>query len=549
MTTRILRIAVAILAASLSARAGAHDFQCTATFGLASADSNGSVLLGADGLPVVAAGAATTFVLDTYPAFVAFQVDLRNTVPETSVVTGAENSAAAALGGTVYGPEIAAGFSLPPDGAADQTTILSIPSYEACLALGGVPGAEGGDGTSAPACWPGSFDARFAVTHDLGSAECRARLVCNPPREPTACTTPSWTGAIDVPNMIRGVVDSQGRVVLAGTEIFPVAPPAHEVKIVSPGGDLSLLAAWGGAAGDTTDFVREGATGELFVAGRTSVGETGRGYVRKLAPDGSLEWETLFHVDGTIEVTAVDGLSVDAAGDSYVLAQASTAAPDVAVVELSPTGAVLWSRRIATAGLPVSVAATGSGVFVSGWGDMALVDGGLAPDYFVARLDGDGNVVWVKRVGPQDAEVVSAVVADPAGGVIAVGYPTSPVSPGSLFVAHLDASGSILWQEEIALSPLQGEVSVNDAALDASGNIWVTGPAERPDLQAIVPFVAKLDADGQPLWTTQIVDPVPAASPNSISVDCSGNGYVVGQSYAAGAVESWLRRISSDGSL
>jgi hypothetical protein len=171
MTNFIRHAALAALTLALAGPAAAHEFECERTIGIVLPDQ-----LGQDGLPVFAATPAPLLVVGSYPALVGFEVVLRNVAADPSLINGTSTSlldgksAAAA-----YGATLAAGDVIAPAASATRVVVVPIASYEECLALGGAPDL---------ACRAaGAFDDRFVVTHNLGSSECRARLVCVPQQQ------------------------------------------------------------------------------------------------------------------------------------------------------------------------------------------------------------------------------------------------------------------------------------------------------------------------------------------------------------------------------
>jgi hypothetical protein len=537
MTTRLLRGAFAAFAAFLSLPSSAHDLACAETVGAALTQAGGTIVLGADGLPVFAAGPATTFAIDAYPAEVAVRIHLQNLVPETSVVSGVEDSLAA-FGGSQYGAAIVPGFSLAPEASSDRVVVLSVPSYEACLALAG-GGGESGDG---PTCGAGSLETRFAVTHDIGSAECRARLVCRPPPPVTACQTPQWTGAIDVPYAMRGVVDALGRVAIVGTAIGPRADQPRwndrMLSIVGPAGEVTTLARWGGDYA-SAEFVAEDSSGNILVAGNG----TGPwyppplpGYLAKVASDGSLTWETTLGVLADPNDGDVLDLALDGSGSSYV-SMRPYGHEAASVAKVDPTGALVWETNVGSryALLPLAVGPTG--VFTA-YHLPLFADFGTDVDVVVVKLDLHGNEVWTRSYATPDPDYPRGFAPNTSGATlvgVSVAWGADQFTPGvrAGFAARFDDAGNQLWSHRFA----EG-TTTTDVVTDATDAAWVLGETD------VSSFVAKLDAAGNELWSV----PLPGGEfGNSISLDCAGDAYVVGSS--DGGARTFVRRVAAGGEL
>lgn len=168
--------ALVALSSLLAAPAAlAHEFECEQQLGVVL-----DAPAGEDGLPIFAAPAAATLTLDTYPALLGVRSTLRNLAADPSTLGSAQDLALDALSGvTSFGAALASGDVFAPGAEAVRVTVVPVASYEACLALGGEP--------AAPVCSDGRVDWQLVVKHDMGGAECRARLVCLPQRQ-EACT-------------------------------------------------------------------------------------------------------------------------------------------------------------------------------------------------------------------------------------------------------------------------------------------------------------------------------------------------------------------------
>lgn len=185
-----------------------------------------------------------------------------------------------------------------------------------------------------------------------------------------------------------------------------------------------------------------------------------------------------------------------------------------------------WARAIAgssfSAATDVAVAANGS-AFVAGrfegsvrLGD-ATVSAAGAGDGYVAAIDASGNVRWEVTVGGRGADVVHALAASPDGGVVVAGTAIGPASiagkpvaarggPGA-FVAKLSAEGEAVWVTDIVTDD---HASLTDVAIAADGSAvavgFFSGTASAGD-HAVSSggghdaLIIRLAPDGAPLWT------------------------------------------------
>ena len=200
---------------------------------------------------------------------------------------------------------------------------------------------------------------------------------------------------------------------------------------------------------------------------------------------------------------------------------------------------------------------------------------------------------WVKQMTMVDRGVfVSLSVAvDAAGNVYTTGYFSgyADFDPGAGsyylssfglydgFILKLDATGNFIWAKQIGGA--HGDVSSNDIAVDASGNVYVTGifkgvnfdfdpgasvynikPAGIQDA-----FIMKLNTNGDFAWAKQIgSSSLSETDARSLATDAVGNLYITGwfggttdfdpgtgvhNLTAAGLFDGFIFKMDSDGNF
>ena len=205
------------------------------------------------------------------------------------------------------------------------------------------------------------------------------------------------------------------------------------------------------------------------------------------------------------------------------LARASFGYRDYFLAKFSPEGRLLWRRQYGGPDLDAaySVASDALGnIFISGFTRNSLdgVNQG-ASDAFVAKYSNDGDRLWIRQFGTSETEGVSGLATD-SNGNVAIGGRTSGSLGGAhrgktdAFVAKLSGDGALLWVRQLASRAFE---RLYDIAVDPKDNILAVGhtdgilgsneaaPPDRSDdlYSAEDAFIAKYNAAGDLLWIDQ----------------------------------------------
>ncbi len=188
---------------------------------------------------------------------------------------------------------------------------------------------------------------------------------------------------------------------------------------------------------------------------------------------------------------------------------------------------------------------TGSFSGTAAFGDTNLTSSG-STDIFVAKLDSNGNWLWVKQAGGSNLDRGRSITIDSSGNCYITGhYISSPATFGNItltssggndiFVAKLDNSGNWLWAKKAGGTDTDYGYSI---AIDSSGNSYVTGyfrgiasfgntNLTNTSNNYYDIFIAKLDSNGNWLWAKQ-AGGTSSDYGYSIATDSAGNSYVTG---------------------
>jgi hypothetical protein len=270
-------------------------------------------------------------------------------------------------------------------------------------------------------------------------------------------------------------------------------------------------------------------TGALANQGKEDV------FVARLSSEGVPVWSKRFGDEQSQRATAV---ATDGAGDLIVAGVArgtvdfgggprtAAGAGEAFLVKLDPSGNHLWSALLGS-GIPAAgdltalSADAGGGIVISGSVDGDLVLDGMTQTLaigssFVARLDGDGKLLWEKYFADAAVSATTSRKGEIAlsgqfSGTFSLGGASGPlVDPGPNpvdVVARLDAQGNEIYKLQFG-SGTGSSSSLGRAAIDEAGNIVVIGDNQGDTLllgTTIIPadksYVVKLDPAGTVVYS------------------------------------------------
>ena len=349
----------------------------------------------------------------------------------------------------------------------------------------------------------------------------------------------------------------------------------------------------GGGAQDEGFGLAVDAIGNVYVAGYSTAtwGSPVSAYhggaeafLAKLDSNGNLTWNTFIGGNGDELGTA---LAIDVTGNAYVTgySNATWGSPVSAfsggiwsafVAKLDSNGTPLWNTFVGGGpddrGQAVAVDVIGNvyltGLSLATWGSPVRAFSGGVFDAFAAKLDSSGALIWNTFLGSGGTDHGYAAAVDVGGNVYVAGFSTatwgSPVRAYSgghaAFAAKLNSSGTLTWNTFLG----GGNDSGLGVAVDASGNVYVTGSSQEPWGSPVRPhssfqdaYAAKLDSGGELIWNT-FFGSSGAHVGNAVALDGSGNVYVAGVSTAtwgsparphSGGNDGFAAQLDSSGAL
>jgi hypothetical protein len=271
---------------------------------------------------------------------------------------------------------------------------------------------------------------------------------------------------------------------------------------LSEDGDLEWQRCYGGSGHESAWDIQQTPDGGYIFSGQSSSTDgdvtVHRGaldmWVVKLNATGDLQWQR--SIGGSFEEM---GNSVQLTPDGGYIVAGSTSSTDgdivgsdgtenFLVVKLDSAGNIDWQKLYGgnSLDIPWNMYRVEDGYILTGittsvnsgdvWGNNGFFD------YWVLKLDFDGNIMWQKCLGGSgdDRGTCGAPTAD--GGFVAAGssasvdgYVTQPRGSKDFWAAKLNASGEFLWEKSLGGSLTErcfSAVATADGGIVLSGFNW-----------------------------------------------------------------------------
>jgi DNA-binding beta-propeller fold protein YncE len=155
---------------------------------------------------------------------------------------------------------------------------------------------------------------------------------------------------------------------------------------------------------------------------------------------------------------------------------------------------------------------------------------------WLARLDNQGNLLWLEAIGTEGDDKAHGLATDFQGNAYVCGYTTGAMQEGEhkggldAWLAKYDPTGTRLWISQIGTPAHEGAHSI---AVDRKGQVYVSGfsygnlETQRPEDSGVNAWLAKYDADGQQLWLKSFGTPATDVA-YDLGLDSLGDVFVAG---------------------
>ena len=299
---------------------------------------------------------------------------------------------------------------------------------------------------------------------------------------------------------------------------------------------------------------------DLYVTGYIKVGNNRDIIVYKLdgSNSGAVLWSDQRGGSDNRYLDIGHAIETDSSGYVYVVAQvhptidglASYGNYDAAIIKYDSSGNHQWTRRYGSERTEYGrhlVIDASDNLFMSG---QVVYDGTTgnfivpaavgtnASSFFLARLNTDGDVIWVERAGSLGQDQDSQLKVDNAGNLIAVGQTFrsfdnntsySPAPNSDYYLIKYNSNGNKLWSTQYGSAGHQWGYGL---AIDSSDNIYLTASTdESVDSQTYSGgddiILAKYSDNGTKQWL-KMLGTAQDEIPYSLVVDSSDNIHMIG---------------------
>ena len=261
-------------------------------------------------------------------------------------------------------------------------------------------------------------------------------------------------------------VDSGGNIVLAGFSETGFDRDYWAAKL-APDGTLLWQTSIDGGTQSFDDLADMAVTpdGDVLLTGKVDApGGATWGTARLDGATGTIEW--LVTQPGGSFVGA-RGVQSDSAGNALVIGRAGSAT----LVKYDSTGSVVWQRSLPGASFAALAVGGNDDIWVAGSMSVAV-----GFELLVARYDAAGNLLFTTQIDASNSGFnetsARAIVVDDAGDAYVTGSGHNNGTFDDIVTARIDPAGNVVWSRVFADTSDTDGMAV---AIDTSGNVFASG--------------------------------------------------------------------------
>lgn len=350
--------------------------------------------------------------------------------------------------------------------------------------------------------------------------------------------TTGWGGTVETPD--------GGAVICGGYDYTNSGWSDIVLTKLDDTGALQWMKTWstGPNAAEYGMAVINTSDGGLAVAGHIGA-SGGTGYLMKLNSSGVAEWTRTYTHSTKFLQMAYNGLVQLPDGGFALHWGATSGNGGWMMLRTDADGEVLWSDELNFAGgFPADVAALPNGDLI-----FTGTEQSINPVDLLMRKDGlTGATEWMHWYSPGANEYINFhnLVVGPDSTIAVCGIASS-ITYVDAFAMTLTAAGTPIWSTRIG-----GTLNENakDIAWDPNEGYVLAGERREtaPSLALLGGFIARLDANGQGVWSKFLTHPdVNALSTRHCAVASDGGVLLTGETGTAQNYPQFLIKLDADG--
>ena len=348
-------------------------------------------------------------------------------------------------------------------------------------------------------------------------------------------------GGFDVATAMQQTMD--GGYIIAGFTTAFVSYGAWVLKLDSNGNVI-----WEKTYGDDTEItsLHQTSDGGYVLTGYVFyVVETPPGQPKDIAVDilvlkldvnGNVIWHKTYDGTGNEENPSVKQTND---GGYVVAAYTDTVAGDernLWILRLDSTGNIVWEKTYGTSGkegyhnsseMSISIQVTSDGGYI--------IADHTAGDFWILRLDGNGNIIWNKVYGGVLGDAAFSIQQTSEGGYVVAGSTGSFGNMGDAWILKLDPSGDISWQKTYGGDDTDFTTSIEQTA--DGGYVSVGATASFGD-ESFNLWILRLSSSGNIIWQ-KVYSGEWSGNPLAQVMQTPDGGFIVSTNYSDPASMDW----------
>ncbi len=315
---------------------------------------------------------------------------------------------------------------------------------------------------------------------------------------------------------------------------------------LSASGTVEWQRTYGGAEDDEALSAHQTPDGGYIVAGYTaSFGDPDYDtWVLKLDSSGGIAWEYAYGAGSQEFASSVERTS----DGGYILGGRTNSgadAPDFWALKLDSNGVALWDRTYSLGAdrrIESIHETSDNGYILAG-----STSSGGAPAAWVIKTDANGNIVWERTYDPGLGADVEEIQVTSDGGYVLIAEALTGGGDQDFWVLKLESDGDVEWESTYGGA---GEEDAQPIRQTSDGGYIMAGETRSFGAGGGDVWVVKLNQNGQIMWERTYGG---TGDDEVTSLDqTTDGGYVIAgetTSFGAGATDIWVLKIDSTGNI